>query len=287
MIGIFNNREIAIAIWLFALFIFMLFNESIRSSMFNLVKAFFHKKILLTILLIILYFSAMLVLLYLVKFWNTALLKDSIIWLVFTGLLTCFNPVTAKQNEKVFRKIIRENLSIVLVLEFILNTYTFSLVVELILLPALTLIILFAEVSKTNSKYKSVENLMNRLQITLSFIILISIIYRILADFSNFWIVNTLKSFLLPIILTIIFLPFIYFLVLYSRYEILFLGLNLGEAKSIELKKYAKKKIFKHCFLSLAKVNKALNSSFSIDLRNIKTKKDVDELIEKGLTEEQ
>ena len=287
MIGIFNNREIAIPIWLFALFIFMLFNESIRSSMFNLVKAFFHKKILLTILLIILYFSAMLVLLYLVKFWNTALLKDSIIWLVFTGLLTCFNPVTAKQNEKVFRKIIRENLSIVLVLEFILNTYTFSLVVELILLPVLTLIILFAEVSKTNSKYKSVENVMTRLEIVLSFIILISSIYKTLKNFDSFWTIDTLRSFLLPIVLTIMFIPFIYFLVLYSRYETLFLGLNLGEAKSAGLKKYAKKKIFKQCCLNLVKVNKAINSNASFDLRSIKTKKDVDKIIEKLLTEEQ
>jgi hypothetical protein len=229
----------------------------------------------------------MLAFLYLVKFWDITLLKDSIIWLVFTGALTCFNAVTAKQNEKIFKKILKESLSIVIILEFILNTYTFPLMVELILLPLLAFIILIEEFSKTNTKYKSVERLMTKLQTILSFIILFSIIYKIATDFKNFWSISTLKIFLLPIILTITFLPFLYFIVLYSRYEILFLGLNSGEVKSIELKKYAKKKIFKQCFLNLAKVNKAINSSASFDLRNIKTKKDVDKIIEKLLTEEQ
>jgi hypothetical protein len=228
----------------------------------------------------------MLAFLYLIKFWNLSLLKDSIIWVVFTGTLTCFNAVTAKQDEKIFKKAIKENISIVIVLEFILNLYTFPLIIELILLPALTLIILSEELSKTNSKYKSVENLMNRLQILLSFIVLFWVSYKTVTDFKNFWTVNTLKSFLLPIILSSIFLPFIYFLVLYSRYEILFLGLSLGEVKTRELKIYAKKKIFKKCFLSLKKVNNAINNGISISLRNIKTKKDVDEIVKKWLTEE-
>lgn len=287
MRGIFNNREIAIAIWFFVLLIWMLSNKGVRNSLFILLKAFSQKKILFIILLIILYFSAMLAFLYLVKFWDITLLKDSIIWLVFTGALTCFNAVTAKQNEKIFKKILKESLSIVIILEFILNTYTFPLMVELILLPLLAFIILSEEFSKTNTKYKSVERLMTKLQTILSFTILFSIIYKIATDFKNFWSISTLKIFLLPIILTITFLPFLYFLVLYSRYEILFLGLNSGEVKSIELKKYAKKKIFKQCFLNLAKVNKAISSSASFDLRNIKTKKDVDKIIEKLLTEEQ
>jgi hypothetical protein len=206
-------------------------------------------------------------------------LKDSIEWLLFTGILICFNTITANKDEKFFRTIIKENIILIIILEFIINTYTFPLLVELLLIPLLTIIILSGEVAKTNPKHKPVEKLMNNLQIILGMIILFSVIYKTIADFANFWNISTLKSFLLPPILTILFLPFTYLVVLYSRYELLFLRLNIGEKKSEELKNYAKKKVLKCCFLSLNKVNKALNSSYPYYLINIKSKEDVDEFV--------
>jgi hypothetical protein len=276
---IFNNREIATVIWVFVLFFLLLIKKDIRASFLNFIKALFQRKILIILFLITLYFTAITTILYYIKFWNITLLKDSIEWLLFTGILICFNAITANKDEKFFRTIIKENINLIIILEFIINTYTFPLLVELLLIPLLTIIILSGEVAKTNPKHKPVEKLMNNLQIILGMIILFSVIYKTIADFANFWNISTLKSFLLPPILTILFLPFTYLFVLYSRYELLFLRLNIGEKKSEELKNYAKKKVLKCCFLSLNKVNKALNSSYPYDLINIKSKEDVDEFV--------
>ena len=276
---IFNNREIATAIWVFAFFFLLLIKKEIRTSFLNFIKALFQRKILFILFFIILYFTVITTTLYYIRFWNITLLKDSIEWLLFTGILICFNTITASKDEKIFRKIIKENITLIIILEFIINTYTFPLLVELLLIPLLTIIILSGEVAKTNPKYNPVEKLMNNLQVILGMIILFSVIYKTIADFENFWNINTLKSFLLPPILTVLFLPFTYLVVLYSKYELLFSKLDIGEGKSIELKNYAKKKIFKCFFLSLNKVNKVLNSESIHDLINIKSKEDVDKLV--------
>jgi hypothetical protein len=83
----------------------------------------------------------------------------------------------------------------------------------------------------------------------------------------------------LPILLSILFLPFIYFLKLFATYEALFVRLKLGSEKSKKLKRYAKWEIIKHCRLSLKKVEKASNRNIYNLLMFIKNRDDVDEMI--------
>jgi len=104
--NLFNNREIAITIWLFAIFIFMLVKREIRESLLNVIKAFFKIKILFSIFLMIAYTTRLLIVLHLVRLWNTSLLKDSVIWFCFTGILMCFNLVTSKKKRTFSEKLL-------------------------------------------------------------------------------------------------------------------------------------------------------------------------------------
>jgi len=274
---IFNNREVATAIWLFVIFFFMLIKKDIRKSLLKILKIFFGLQILSLLFLMIFYFVLIITFLYFIKFWNISLLKDSIIWFCFAGIVTVFNAATSPENEKIFRKIIIYNLNLIIILEFIINTYTFSLLKELIFIPSVTLIVVLGVFAETKSKYSSVEKTMNKLQIFIGISILILSIFNIFTDFKNFGNLATLKSFLLPPIFSVSFLPFIYLVVLFLKYELLFSKLNLGQEKSKKLKIYAKRKIFKCCFLSLNKTSKALNM-YICNLTNIKSIEDVDEM---------
>lgn len=89
--------------------------------------------------------------------------------------------------------------------------------------------------------------------------------------------INTWKSILLPPLLSIMNCPYLYFLLLYSSYEILFVRIRFGKGKSEELIVYAKKGIFRYCMLSLKKVKKV--SKMNLSLLNMQTKSDVDEII--------
>lgn len=274
---IFNNREIATAIWICIISILFSFKSEIRNSVLNSLKIFFNWKIQSFIFSLIIYSSIIISLLYLIKFWTFDFLKDSIMWFCFTGIVVSFDASTKSKDEGLFKKIIFNNIKVLIILEFIINTYTFSLIGEIIFLPIITLIAMIEVVLKFDKKYLSIEKLTSYIQITIGIIILTLSIIKIITDFKNFGNLNTLKSFLLLPFLSISILPFIYLLCIISNYEKLFSRLNFSKTKNKKLVNYAKKKIFRNCFLSLKKTNKALNMNI-YNLMNIDTYEDVDEM---------
>ena len=279
--NLFNNREIATAIWLLVIFILMLFNRDIRKSFLDVFKkVFFEIKILSSIFFMIAYTAGIVFVLYQINFWNISLLKDTVVWFCFIGIPISFHSVTSETGQNLFRKVIVDNIKIVIIIEFIVNTYTFSLVGELVLIPVVTFIVILEVFAKTDEKNSSVAKLQNGLLIIIGIVILIFAISNVVSDYKNFVSLDTLRNFLLPPLLTFLFLPSIYFIVLSSTYEQLFVQLNLGgyEKKSKKLKRYAKREIIKHCLLSLKKVKKASNMN-TYNLKDIRNKEDVDKMI--------
>jgi hypothetical protein len=277
--GIFNNREIATGIWLIIILILILLKGNIRKSLIkSLIESFFQLKILIIIFLIFTYVTVIISLLYFINFWDFTLLKDSIIF-CFTAIVMSFNYATSNNNENLFRKIIVDSAKLIIIFEFIVNIYTFPLLVELIFLPVVTFIVLLEVTASYDKKYTAVSKFLKIVQIIIGISILIYSIYQITRDFKNFATFNTLKDFLLAPILTISFIPFIYIMILFINYEQIFVRLDLGHKKDEKLKKYSKTQIIKYCSLSLTKVKNVLSNNVS-DLMNINNKEDVDNLIE-------
>lgn len=275
--NIFNNREIATAIWLVVLFIFMLAKKEIRKSLLDVIKAFFKIKILIPVILMIIYIFGTLLVLYQINLWDISLLKDLIIWFIFTGLVLVFNSITSKKEESFFRKYIIDNIKIVIIIEFIINTYTFSLMGELFFIPFMTIIAMLDVVAKSDIKYLSVSNLLKGVQIIIGILILVYALFNAISDYNNLGSFGTIKDFLLAPLLTLIFLPFVYITVLISKYELLFIRMEFGSKKSKKLQKYMKRKIIWYCLLSLEKTNAVSNNLYK--LMDIESNEDLDIII--------
>lgn len=276
--NLFNNREIAIAVWILVIFIILLFIRGIRKSLKDLVKVLFHRKILILVLSIIVYTVGITFVLYLLNFWNISLLKDTILWLCFSGIVICFRYVSSKEDENLLRNIVIDNIKIVIIIEFIANFFTFPLAAELVLIPFMVFIAGLDVIAKTDKKNISVVRLLNGLQIIIGLFIFIYAFSQAIADYKNIVNLDTLKSFLLAPLLAVLFSPFVYFMALLVKYELLFLRLEMGCEKSKKLKNYAKKKIILYCLLSLKKTKKALNMK-TYNLMLIRNKDDVDEMV--------
>lgn len=276
--NLFNNREIAIAVWILVIFIILLFIRGIRKSLKDLVKVLFHRKILILVLSIIVYTVGITFVLYLLNFWNISLLKDTILWLCFSGIVICFRYVSSKEDENLLRNIVIDNIKIVIIIEFIANFFTFPLAAELVLIPFMAFIAGLDVIAKTDKKNISVVRLLNGLQIIIGLFIFIYAFSQAIADYKNIVNLDTLKSFLLAPLLAVLFSPFVYFMALLVKYELLFLRLEMGCEKSKKLKNYAKKKIILYCLLSLKKTKKALNMK-TYNLMLIRNKDDVDEMV--------
>ena len=150
---LFNNREIATAIWLLVTLVFALSKHPIRKSMLDVVKTLFQPKLLFCIGFMILYTASLVAALNAANFWTMSLLKDTILWFCFAGVVLAFRFVMATNNVNVFSTIVVDNIKVILVFEFFINTYTFSLPVELVIIPCLSLLAIVDVVASTDEKH--------------------------------------------------------------------------------------------------------------------------------------
>lgn len=275
---IFNSREIAIIIWLILFILYYLSKHDIRKSIFDLLKSLFHYKIIISLVNMIFYISIIIVLLSKFGFWSMMFLKDSILWTFLTAFILLMNSVDVHKQKSLFLKTIIDSLKVIVIIQFIANSYTFSLISELILIPIIVLITMLEAYSSGKEEYKKLNQILFILLVIISASIIINSIYLIKIDLNKFRTYETLKKSVLPIILTISYLPFIYTVMLISNYESLFLRFKFGEKKSKQVIRYAKYKILLYCNINFKRQHKIMNMGL-YNIMNIKNKEDVDTMI--------
>jgi hypothetical protein len=188
--------------------------------------------------------------------WTSADIKDSIFWLFSVAFVLIFSLNKAK-NSKYFREILIDTIKVIAILEFVINFYNFSLVTELILLPVLIFIVMLQVFAELDSKNAQVAKLLTNFMAIFGFGLLIYSIYQMANGYSDFFKLGTLHSFVLPIILTILFLPYLYFLSLYSIYESYFIRLDFMTVKKGKVKK-VKNHIRRRAHININRLNRII-----------------------------
>jgi len=161
---------------------------------------------------------------------------------------------------KDFVKVILTATSLTIILEFIVGFYNFSLIWELILIPIVTfisLLSLVAEMKKDDPNTKVVANVLKGILTIIGFGILVYGIYQLITQYTDFLTLSNLKSFLLPPIFTLLFLPLIYFTVLYIKYERAFMNLKRYKFISEDRKKKIRISILKYANINFAYIENA------------------------------
>lgn len=234
--------------------------------------------IIVPILLMIIYNILVVWSIEILGLWKITQLKDTIVWFIFTGFVTAFNLVNDKKEAHPFKKVIIDNVKFVIVFEFAVNTYTFPLFIELILFPVLVILGGMVALAKIDSKYASTATVTNWLLSLFGTGMIIYVVISIISDYKHFASIGTIHNILLPPILTILFLPFIYIIMLCFAYENLFFRLKIFLKMSNDLQKYAKKRMMIKCKFNLTKVRSALGENGYL-LFDAKSKEDIDRII--------
>lgn len=219
MTDIFTTREIAIIIWTAIITVYVLFKRQTRASIIKIIKIILKTKIFFSIFFYLFYFSAIVYFLYHFKWWDISNLKDTIIWFIFSGLLIEFDVAKEKLEYDFWKNLVLKNLKLMVLVEFIINSFTFSLVVEFFLIPFIVIITGVNTLSKNKIEYKPAEKLTNGILIFFGLGILFYSSYRAITEIDSIENVSTLKSFLFPVIYSIISIPYMYILKLYVDYE--------------------------------------------------------------------
>jgi hypothetical protein len=277
----FTTREVATAIWLVIICVLLLLKADVRASVTKVIRAFFAKPIVVSMGLMFLYNVIVIAGLNFWGFWNISFLKDTVIWFLFAAIPLTLSFASSKEEVNVFRKILVENFKALIVVEYVVATYTFPLLVELMLFPVLLFIGLLDVVAKSDKKYVALARITSVTLPVLGLGILFFSIYGAAMDYQNLFSLGTVFSLFLTPMLSLLFAPFVFFLVLYARYESLFVLLNMGSKKPANIKGYAKRQIIKRLRLSLKGIRE-FHRSNGRKLIQVKTKDDVDRLFQEN-----
>ena len=253
---VFSTRELSVILWGIAFLVFVIWRQEVLNSILNLIKVFVSKSILTYTGSMFLYVASNIVLLNRVGFWDSSMLKDTIIWFSTVALVMFIN-ITKINNIGYFMNVLKDCAKGTLILEFLVNLYTFNIFIELIFIPIITLLVLTREYAKYQKENIQVHMFLDRSISFIGYLILLFVIYKSVVSYSTLFTIAHLKDLLLPILLTILFLPFIYIFTLYCNYESLFVRIKFM-TNDIQIKKKLKRNI-----LLIANIN--LNKVKSID----------------------
>jgi hypothetical protein len=230
---IFSTRELALFIWVTLIAGLLSISGNVRRSMLQVVKAFLAKQIVIAFLLLAIYVFVVLYSLSIVQLWDWSLAKDSIFWF-FTVALVIFFELNRAEDSSYFRGILFDSVKWIVIVEFLINFYTFSLWLELILVPLIIFVSLIQGYSSTKSEYKQVGRLFNNLISLIGLAFLAYAGYKTIMEYQAAFTFQNFKSLLHPILMTTLFLPFAYILALIMKYEILFVRISIlpGDRKN-------------------------------------------------------
>jgi hypothetical protein len=252
--GVLNNRETAVAIWAIVAIVGMLFVPGVPGGIAGVVRAFFAPKIIGIVVAAGLYSAALVLLLDRAGFWDRSMAKGTVIWFCGTAFIALMN--TERKDTAFFRRVVDAGVKIIVLITFITNMYVFPLYVELVLAPFTIFVVILQTVAAMDAELATVRKLLDGLVVVIGATVLLFSLVHVASSLSDVVTRDTLRLFLLPMILTVLFIPFLYAVAIVSTYEGLLIRVRSGLRHRAGLYPFARRGIFRACGLNLGRVNR-------------------------------
>ena len=252
--SILSTREWATLIWGCIFMLYVLCHREIRKSLWNVIVIFSDKKLRILWEIILLYVLTITMVFCYLPIWENIYIKDIIIWFLFSGLIYCMNAVSSEADETYIKKILKDNLKFTMILEFLMSTFTFNIWIELAIIPVITIITVMNVIAERKEEYKNVHKLLDSVLAIAGFWIFYETIKIGINEYRQLNIINTLVSFIIPIVYLILIIPLEYALELYSKYELLFLRMTFKEEKDKKTKIRHRVAVICSCRISVRRV---------------------------------
>lgn len=205
-----TTREWATVFYVSVLVVLGFVLPSWRAVVAPVLDAFFHWKIQATVFALLAWTALVLYVGHLVGAWNTDLLKDTIAWLLVSGLSTLFSTIEAPKKDRFLRSTALSAISFGVVMQFLLNLHTFNILVELLLQPFVVFLILLSAVAHTKPDTVQVGKLVDWLIAIFGLLIVIATARGLLNSWRGVDPEETGLALAFSIWLPLAMLPFVY-----------------------------------------------------------------------------
>jgi hypothetical protein len=273
----FSSREIAIGIWLIILAIAALLYTETRQIIFDFVSIFLSR--LVFVLVALIYTVGVVSLLASNGFWRVDLAKDTVIWFVFSALPVSFTYMMLQDESEVVKSALRANLGTLVLVEFIINTQTYSLWLELLVLPFASFVVMLDAFVSLDDRHKDTASLTGWVLTLMGLWIGGRAIYGAIVDYESYISIGTVSSILLPLLLAVFHSPLNFCILSYRVYVHVFSLVISGPPKSASVVRYVPMKVFLYFRLHLRKIRE-FSEEYAFELSQIRTREDVRSLLD-------
>lgn len=240
----FNNREIAIGLWLVVGLLFCITKANLRRCLWGALRALFAPRLLFFFGIVALNVVALCWLLAEIGLWSRSQLPPTVLWFVMGGSVFAGRALPSKEDDRYFRSLFRGSLRLGGIFEFIVVAYTFSFVTEVVLVPLLFLLAATLAFAETKPEYGKEKLLLEFILATFAIVLVWNSVSSIWTQPDMFFTTDTGRNFALPILLTVGSIPVFYLLFCYSHIEKARIQIDKKTFQSDDLKRYARRRFF-------------------------------------------
>jgi hypothetical protein len=236
-----SNREMSALIWISIVLVYAFYKDkdkNLLDSLKSLVCILFSPKIITILLGAALWIILSVKGLHYIEVWTIANLKTTILWSFAFAFITLMDANRISEDSTYFKTTVRDTVNVTAIITFIAEAYGFSLLAELVLFPLLFFITAMRVMSENKNEHASVHRLMSGVLVTVGCIYIGYGVYMAATDFENFATWNNLREFFIPIILSLLFLPYLYLISILISYELTWFNLRFS-IKDTSLRRYA------------------------------------------------
>ncbi len=214
-----NDRQLSLILWIFVLLLFMLSTKDMRGGVAGLVKYFFVAPILAVLALVCTYVALCVWVLAALGLWSAANLVTTLAWLFSFAFVAVFAANRIKEERVYFKQVLRDSVGAAAFFLFIAEFATFSLWIEIVLMGLGFFFGAMAAFAAREARTQNVAQFAQTIVALIVFAYLVNGAWGAFRDLPSFLSVETLREFIVPLALTIGFLPFIFALLRYMSVE--------------------------------------------------------------------
>ncbi|EGR2191088.1 hypothetical protein DZF87_24470 [Vibrio parahaemolyticus] len=241
---VFNNREIASATLVALVFLWASYKSNEVLPAVKLVFSSLRQKaIVITTSTLALYIVLVVLVLEHCQIWNTGQLKNTILWFVFIGFVQLFNTTKITDPKVYLQESLNSQIKLIVLVEFLVAFHSYNFFAELALVTVSSLLACCSAFSKNKPEYQQAKKLCDYILATIGILILLDSIVTVYQMPNKFFSVETFRDFLVPMLLSVSLLPYIYAFYYFLAYERAFIKTRIyTDSKSLQ--RYAKWRSF-------------------------------------------
>jgi hypothetical protein len=276
-----DNRELALLGWVVALLLIApLAIPRTRKSLGSLAKQVFASKLTFVFGGMMLYTASLCYVAWQSGIWTAEQLPETVLWFFAGGFVLLMNTDKAGKGERFIRQAVLQAIGLSAAVEFVANTQPFPLLIEVILAPVLvTLGAAIAVVAHQGDEFIHVKRFLEGILVIVGLAFLLNSVWHAVVAQDDFFSLTRFRDFLVPILLTVCFVPFVYLFALWSMYEFTFLRINFL-VKDKKIARYAKRKLVRTAGLRVRQLRPLAAGVMGPFFRSM-TRTDVDDAIQK------